>query len=52
MEGLCLKDSIDKDEKIPMVSFDDVVFCYDEHIPKILLDRVNPLYGYDYKPVK
>ena len=32
MEGLCLKDSIDKDEKIPMVSFDDVVFGYDEHI--------------------
>lgn len=31
-EELCLKDSIDKDEKIPMVSFDDVVFGYDEHI--------------------
>lgn len=29
MEGLCLKDSIDKDEKIPMVSFDDVVLGYD-----------------------
>ena len=31
-EELCLKDSTGKDGKIPMVSFDDVVFGYDEHI--------------------
>lgn len=29
---LCLKDSTGNDEKIPMVSFDDVTFGYDEHI--------------------
>lgn len=31
-EELCLKDSTGKDGKIPMVSFDDVTFGYDEHI--------------------